>query len=294
MPKPLSVIGLIAQFHKPEVRETLHRFARELLLRDVELRVEEQLAAEVPQAVSGNLDFVLAADAVITLGGDGTLLAAARKAAPLGTPVLGVDLGSFGFLADQPPSLVLEHLDQLLAGHCELEERMMLQANPVVHQGPSDPTHGVALNDVVLTRKAHRRLIWIRCEVDGCHVATYPADGVIVSTPTGSTAYNLSAGGPIVDPRVECIVLTPICPHTLYTRPVVLEPSSQVYIRTEPRPGSASDDATLVLDGQEIRCVCVGEGALVRRAECKARFLRLGKPSFYDRLREKLNWDTRR
>jgi len=293
MPKPLSAIGLVAQLGKAEVREVLQTFARELARRGVELRADRALAEHVPQARAGDTAFVLTADAVLTLGGDGTLLGVARQSAPFGTPVLGVDLGSFGFLADQPPTTVLAGLDDLLAGRYEIEERMMLAASA---EGEAEGTEGplLALNDAVVTTDARRHLVWLRCDVDGRHVATYACDGVIVATPTGSTAYSLSAGGPIVDPRVECLTIVPICPHTLYSRPVVVDPASEVRVRAERRPGKDEDVLQVVADGQESRRLEPGGSVIIRRAECRTRLIRFGGLGFYDRLRGKLNWDAPR
>lgn len=293
MPEPLPVIGLVAQVGKPQVRQVLQTFARELLRRGVELRVEEVSAAEVPEAECGDRAFVLGAKAVITLGGDGTLLGVAREVAPAGTPVLGIDLGSFGFLADQSPQVVLDHLDDLIEGRYSIEERMMLTATAEEALGSCEGEL-LALNEIVLAKVAHRHLIWVHCEVDGSQMATYAADGVIIATPTGSTAYSLSAGGPIIDPRVDCLSLVAICPHTLYSRPVVIDPSSRVRLWVERRPGKPDEDIAVVADGQGSRRVRIGEGVVVQRARCTARLIRIAEVGFYDRLREKLNWDAPR
>ncbi|MCD6350663.1 MAG: NAD(+)/NADH kinase [Armatimonadetes bacterium] len=294
MAKPVSMVGLVGQIGKAEVRQALPTFAEELTRRGIALRIEEGLVDYVHGAEVGDRDFVLQADAVITLGGDGTLLAVARRAAPFGTPVLGVALGSFGFLADQPPRVVLSRLDDIIAGNYEIEERMMLAAEVGARPADCGESALLALNEAVVTTQARRHMIWLRCEVDGRHLATYAADGVIVATPTGSTAYNLSAGGPIVDPRVECATIVPICPHTLYSRPVVIDPSSEVRIQAQRRPGKAEETVAVTVDGQETREVVPQQSVYVRRADCRARLLRVAGLDFYDRLREKLNWDAPR
>ncbi len=291
MAQALHSIGLVAQLDKPHVAETLASLVEKLLQLGTTLRVEQALAAHVPQAEVGDRDFVLRSDAVITLGGDGTLLAVAREAAPLGTPVLGVDLGSFGFLADQPPEMVLERIDDVVAGRYDVETRMMLRAE-LISEGKTTAKF-LALNDVVVAKEDYRHLVWVHCEVDSHDVATYPADGVIVATPTGSTAYSLSAGGPVVDPRVDCLLIVPICPHTLYSRPVVAAPFSVVKLSVERRPGRA-DEVAVTVDGQQTHLLGEGDCVVVQRADCRARLIRVGERSFFDRLRDKLNWDAPR
>lgn len=292
MPQSLTTIGLVAQLDKPRVSETLHTLAQQLVDKGVKLRVEDDLSSEVPQAAVGDRTFVLEADAVITLGGDGTLLAVARQAAVVGTPVLGVDLGSFGFLADQPPDMVLANIHRLVSGDYVIERRMMLDGRVLDAHGGVTRSF-LALNDVVVAKEVTRHLIWVRCEVDGHHMATYPADGIIVATATGSTAYSLSAGGPIVDPRVDCIVIVPICPHTLYNRPVVVNASSRVELRVQPRPARA-DPVAVAADGQESYPLQPDHTVVIEQADCAASFIRVGERSFFDRLRDKFNWDAPR
>jgi len=231
-----------------------------------------------------------ATDLLIVLGGDGTLLAAARCAAPAGTPLVGVDLGSFGFLAAEEPELLLARLDEVLAGRYAVEERTML----AVAVGDEGAAAGLtALNDVVVARGSSGRLVRMRTTVDGAHLATYPADGLIVATATGSTAYNLSAGGPIVDSRMEAVVLTPICPHTLYSRPLVVPAGVEVGISLETR-GKPVDDVTVTVDGQETLPLGDDQQVTIRRAPCSARLVCLGERRFYDRLRDKLRWGSER
>jgi NAD+ kinase len=163
---------------------------------------------------------------------------------------------------------------------------MMLEA--WVGAPPAQPCRFLALNDVVLARDPARRLVRLRCQVDGQLLAVYPADGIIVATPTGSTAYNLSAGGPLVDPRLDCFVLTAICPHTLYSRPLVIDAASELALQPE-----AADRRSAVLvtaDGQDSLPLPPGEGVVVRRAQCRARLMHLAPRSFFNRLRDKLNW----
>jgi NAD+ kinase len=291
MPEALTDVGLVARTDRAEALPTIEAFARALLDRGVRLRVAAECYECLPLGEPGGLDFVVRAEMVFVLGGDGTLLSVAREAAPLGTPVFGVDLGSFGFLAEERPEQVLQSLDEILAGEYLLDERLMLEAS-ILHGGELVGRH-LALNDIVVAKVTYRHLVLIHCEVDGSPLATYRADGLIIATPTGSTAYNLSAGGPIVDPRVEAMVVTAICPHTLYSRPLLIDVGTVLELWVEPKPGRV-DDLQLTVDGQEGREVGADTRVVIRRAECRARLCHTRRRVFFDRLRDKLNWGAPR
>jgi NAD+ kinase len=291
MPDALRDVGLVARTDREDALPTVEVFARALQGRGVRLRVEQTLHDCVPIGEPGDLDFVVHAALVFVLGGDGTLLAVARQAAPLGALVLGVDLGSFGFLAEEEPDAVLASLDDLLAGNFILDERLMLEAALV--RGDAVLARYLALNDIVVAKVTYRHLVRLHCEVDGSPLATYHADGLIVATPTGSTAYNLSAGGPIVDPRVEAMLITAICPHTLYSRPLVIDAGTVLDLWVEPKPGRA-DDLQLTVDGQETADFGHDTRVVIRRAECRARLIHSRRRGFFDRLRDKLNWGAPR
>jgi NAD+ kinase len=270
------------------VAELACRLHEQLRERGIECLVDEGAQDACPLAAEfGSVAQCAETDLVIVLGGDGTLLAAACEAAPRGTPVLGVNLGSFGFLAGEEPDQLLGDLDRLLAGDFELEHRLMLVVQP-----PS----GVAcwaLNDVVLAKPVYGRMTRIRTSLDGDHIATFPADGLIVATPTGSTAFSLSAGGPIVDARLAAMILTPVCPHTLYSRPVLVPADVEVTMELV-GDGAHPAEATLFVDGAESGTLGEGDRVTVRRAERDALLVQLGRPHFYARLREKLRWGTER
>jgi NAD+ kinase len=231
------------------------------------------------------------ADLVVSLGGDGTLLALARHAGPRGTPLLGLDFGSFGFLASESFEQLLAQLPALLTGDYRTEPRLMVQSE-VIRQGQKLVRY-VGLNEAVIAKSDVRHLVWLNTRVNGELMATYPADGLIISTPTGSTAYALSAGGPIISPAVESFLITPICPHTLYSRPLVLEPSAVIEVeavqRSRPMVG-----ITLTVDGQEAVELKPGDVVVTSRAPFDAHLVRLTQSSFYERLRVKLHWDTER
>ncbi|MDQ7842919.1 MAG: NAD(+)/NADH kinase [Armatimonadota bacterium] len=223
---------------------------------------------------------------LVAFGGDGTILRAARLAAPRGIPILGVNMGGFGFLAELNLDQFGDAVPRLLAGRYEIDERMMLEA--AVERGGT-PQRLLALNDIVVTKSGVARVLRLRISVNGEHLASYPADGVIVATPTGSTAYSLSAGGPILAPRVEALVITPISPHTFNSRSVVVDRRDEVMIEvTAPEP-----EATLTVDGRVGVALAAVRAVVVRRAEQVTRFVRLGGHTFYGILRTKLAWGER-
>ncbi len=230
-------------------------------------------------------DLATRTDMVIAFGGDGTILRAAGLAARAGVPILGVNLGGFGFLAELSTADLPSALPDLVAGRYELDERMMLQAEA----DRIDVDALLALNDIVVTTRGVARVLRLRVLVNGEHLASYPADGVIVATPTGSTAYSLSAGGPILHPKVDAVVITPISPHTFNARSVVVDRNDTVDVElTVP-----SQDATVTVDGR--MGLPMGETwrVRVRRARQTTRFIRLRSSSFYSILRTKLAWGER-
>lgn len=230
-------------------------------------------------------DLATRADMVIALGGDGTILRAAGLAARAGVPILGVNLGGFGFLAELSTADLPSALPDLVAERYELDERMMLQAEA----DHIDSDALLALNDVVVTAQGVARVLRLRVLVNGEHLASYPADGVIVATPTGSTAYSLSAGGPILHPKVDAVVITPISPHTFNARSVVVDRNDTVDVElTVP-----SQDATVTVDGRVGLPMRQTWRVRVRRARQTTRFIRLRSSSFYSILRTKLAWGER-
>jgi NAD+ kinase len=223
---------------------------------------------------------------LVVFGGDGTILRAARLAAGRGVPILGVNMGGFGFLAEVSTTDFADALPSLLAGRYHLDERMMLQADVERHDAAQSL---LALNDMVVTKSGIARVLRLRVSVNGEHLASYPADGVIVATPTGSTAYSLSAGGPILDPRVQALVITPICPHTFNSRAVVVAGDDVVTVEV----ASPDPEATLTVDGRVGVTLTAVRRVIVRRATQRTRFIRLGDTRFYGILRTKLAWGER-
>ena len=232
----------------------------------------EQLAAEV--------------DLIVAVGGDGTMLHAARGAAQHGVPLLGVNRGRLGFLTDVSPELMAETINTILSGNYVAEDRLMLEAEISGGKGTRGPM--LALNDVVLKTANTGHMQDFRTSVDGEYVNTHGGDGLIIATPTGSTAYALSCGGPIIRPDVDALVIVPIAPHTLSDRPLVVRSSSQVTVRVEPRP--ESQRAEVACDGETFGEIGRDETLMIRVAEETVQLLHPRGQSYYDLLRSKLNW----
>jgi NAD+ kinase len=227
-------------------------------------------------------------DCLLTFGGDGTLLRGARLLDGAATPILGINVGRVGFLATASTRNLDWVLDATARRAYTIERRLALVATVEDRAGGSRP-QPIALNDVVVHKGGVARVLRFRVSVDGEEVGAYSADGIIVATPTGSTAYSLSAGGPIVVPAVDAIVVTAICPHTLAVRPLVLPSTAAVLIEPIP-PWSETEEIVLSLDGQIGQTMQPEERLRVRRADRPVLLGRLGPEGFFARMRRKLNW----
>jgi NAD+ kinase len=276
----VGVVGHRGYRGLPEVLRTLTTVAPTL---DFSLQFEEELCDLVPGAellVSPeDLDLLL------TLGGDGTMLRAARFLDGRQTPVLGINLGRLGFLTCCGIDEMETSLRRIAAGDFHSVRRMMLDVRAIDVNG-NQRQQWTALNDAVLHKGGFARVVGLRVSVDGEPIAAYSADGLIIATPTGSTAYSLSAGGPIVFPTVESILLAPISPHTLAIRPVLLPPTSEVIVQTTDSP----DELLVTIDGQVGTTFAPGEALLVRRSNNPVLFVRFPETTFFSRLRRKLAW----
>ena len=282
-------VGLVAKPDAAEAQRVVRQLVEWLAARGLTVVLEKETAALAPSASvtsASKSDLPGQVEALIVLGGDGTLLSMARAVGDLGVPILGVNLGVLGFLTATTLEEMLPALEALLAGGMAVEERMMLAAR-VVRGGQATGDY-IALNDVVITKSAMSRIIDLAVSVDGRHATAYRADGLIISTPTGSTAYNLSAGGPILFPTMDAVVLTPIAPHTLSNRPIVL-------------PGAQRIDVTLRVD-QEVMLTMDGQVGVplrerdvveVQKARARIRLLRFDQKDFFSVLRTKLKWGER-
>jgi NAD+ kinase len=228
-------------------------------------------------------------DLVVVLGGDGTLLAAARAFAHTNIPLLSVNLGSLGFLTEVPLSDLYATLQAWCDGCATVEERSMMRAELYCAGQGKVVRQWDALNDVVVAKGTIARMADFAVEIDQQAVATFRADGVILSTPTGSTAYNLAADGPIVMPSVNCMVVTPICPHLLTIRPIVVPGESSIAVRVTGVP----NETFLTVDGQEAVPMHVDDEVRCRRSEYRVRLLRLKPNGLFNVLRSKLKWGER-
>jgi len=223
---------------------------------------------------------------VIVLGGDGTLLSAARVLARANIPILGVNLGSLGFLTEVPLSELYTTLEAVSENRCSFESRSMLHCD-LVREGKCVATYN-ALNDAVVNKTAIARLVSFDLFVDNNFVSNYKADGVIVATPTGSTAYSLAAGGPILMPSVDAFVISPVCPHSLTHRPLVVRDTAEIRIAVS----NVDEEAFLSIDGQIGMPVTDGDYIVCRKADYRVKILRMRK-TFFDVLRTKLKWGQR-
>jgi len=263
--------------------EVLQRRSRRVLLAPDVAR-----ALEMPDSATSE-EGVGEGQLLIALGGDGTLLAANRAAALHGTPILGVHVGgpaSFGFLTETVPAHACETLDAVLSGHYQVEERLMIQAE--VWRGGRCVERAHCLNDLVI--RAQQRMLKMRVTVRETFIATYAADGIIVATPTGSTAYNLAAGGPLVHPSVQTLLLTPICPHTLNVRSLLVGVDDSIRVSLEP---GARDVVLLTVDGQHGIPLKPGDEILFPRSEQRGRFIPLDGGGFYQKVHTRLRLGER-
>ena len=282
-----KTIGLFGKYGASEVETVLSsvkflltEFGAKVLLGDTtaaEIRGERILNAEQFH----ELDFA------VIVGGDGTLLHAARSLAPYAVPIVGVNMGRLGFLTDIPSSDIALGMQAIKDGAYRIEERAML--NTCVINSDQSRQEFVSLNDAVISKGDTGRLIELRIEVDSVFVSKTRSDGLIISTPTGSTAYALSAGGPIIEPTLPVVVVVPICPHTLSNRPIILNQSSTIRISDIQL---TENHATLAIDGIIVKTLDGSEALEISRAEHALKLIRIDKHNYFETLRDKLGWSS--
>lgn len=285
MNPPVRRIGLILKRKDPRIPALVREVVPWLQSLGVEVFLDEDSALPdpVPCAILPASRFASSVDVVAVFGGDGTFLHAARMVAPDGIPILGVNLGSLGFLVEVKLEEMRPALHNLILGNYQLEERMLLQVD-VIH-GDRTLARYQALNDAVINKGAIARIIDLEVTVNSELVTITRADGLIVSTPTGSTAYSLSAGGPILYPTLGALIITPICPHTLTNRPVVVPDRAQVGICL-----LRGKDVMLTVDGQVGMTLGPGDRLAVKKAESCVRLVQPAGAAFFALLREKMKW----
>ncbi len=281
----MKKIGIIAK-NIPEAVKAAKKLREWLASRGKKVFIDRETAAVLKTQGYDRTAIPALVDMLIVLGGDGTLLSAARHVADAHTdvPIFGVNLGTMGFMAEVSLDELYDNLEKAIAGRLETEERMMLSAS-VIRAGRRVARYRV-LNDAVINKGALARMMELKISVNDSHLTTFRADGLIVATPTGSTAYSLSAGGPIVHPTLHCFVVTPICPHTLSNRPIALPDTVVVAVCLT----SLSEDVSLTLDGQIGFPLIPNDVVEIKRSRYKMKLIKHPVKSYYEILRTKLKW----
>lgn len=284
-------IGVIVKPHQPDALETLCKLTEWLNERGITIVGPPAIERESIEHQTGcaveviNEDALAqAVDLMLVLGGDGTMIATARMIAGAQVPVIGVNYGGLGYLAEFPLEELFPALDAILAGEYRVQQRLMLTVE--LWRGDHLVTSNRVLNDVVVNKSALARIIEIEAYLDDQFVNLFRADGLIVATPTGSTAYNLSAGGPIIYPSMHAVVLTPICPFTLSNRPIVVPDDSVISVRLM----TEKEEVALTLDGQVGFPLVAGDRAVIRKSETAFNLVQPPTRNYFDVLRNKLKW----
>lgn len=276
--------GVIANLKRPGAGDVISRLLRWIEKSEVFCYFCEELR----DAASGNIEIIQRelipekSDIILSMGGDGTLLSTARLVGSRGIPILGINIGSLGFLTEQTPESLERNLDRVVAGDYAIQERMVL-ATTVLNEVNSETLY--ALNDVVVGRK-DIRMVHLALYSNGDYICSYAADGLIISTPTGSTAYSLAVGGPILNPEMDALIASPIAPHTLTSRPLVFSADEELTLEVE----SKTDEAHLTLDGQSSISLKNSDKVSIRKGGYYVRLVRFKENSFYKVLRSKLQW----
>jgi NAD+ kinase len=284
--------ALVTRFADARVAESAGLLAQHLAARGIApLALEDEVDRFDGAVVSGVSEAELAAraDLVVAIGGDGTLLFAAGLVAERGTPLLGINRGRLGFLTDVLPDDMLVSVDAAIAGECEVDERCLLAAELRSVSGLAGP-RGIALNDVVMQKWQSGHLLDFETTINGRYVNTHGGDGLVVASATGSTAYALSCGGPIVEPQLDAIVVAPICPHTLSDRPIVVSAKSVVEVRLVDRPDTRAE---VTCDGRALGAMDPGEALVISPSAHKITLLHPRGYDYFRLLRSKLHWGRR-
>lgn len=279
----MKKIGIFAKKGEPRAAHDVKEFIRLLKGRKCKYFLEDDIASALKIRGVAREEIPSLSDIIIVFGGDGTLLSVARLVGDRGVPIIGVNLGGLGFITELSRDEVKDNIHMIFSDECCCEERIMLLAT--VYRSKKKIVSHNALNDVVLNKSALSRMVDVDININGQNVTTFRVDGLIVSTPTGSTAHSLSAGGPILYPTLETFIMAPICPHTLTSRPIVLPDTFEIeaVIKT-------GEDVYLTLDGQEGYPLKVRDRVRIQKADYKARFLVLHDRDYFKILRTKLKW----
>ena len=283
----ISSVGLFGRYKDPDVSTTLDALRKHLENRDISVYIGDTTADNISgtRIEDSGLSVAETIDLAVVVGGDGTMLHVARSLASYALPMIGINLGRLGFLTDLSADRMHEGLDELLRGEFTVEERIMLQVQ--ISNGRDNLNESIALNDVTLSKGNTGRMIEFETHVNSEPVGRTRGDGVIISSPTGSTAYALSAGGPILHPLLPAIVFAPICPHTLGHRPMVLDDSSIIELEILDLAGA---DGNVFIDGLKQLAVSGNEIIRISRAETVTRMVRINSHNHFTALRSKLGW----
>lgn len=278
-------IGILVKPKFPEVKATLQNIVAWLRARSINVLLDTTCATLLGES-GGIQKTQLAgkADVLLVLGGDGTMLNAARLAGERSIPILGVNMGGLGFLTEVRLENLYPSLERVFANDFVLDERLMLKTH--IHRHGETVAQGGVLNDVVISKGTLARMIELKIAIQGEFVTNLRGDGLIVSTPTGSTAYSLSAGGPIIDPAVQALILTPICPHTLTHRPLIVPAQAELEVTLT----SKDDGAMATMDGQVGVSISQGDTIEIKMSDHRTRLIRFPETRYYEVLREKLKW----
>ena len=278
-------VGILTKPRFPEIERTLRDVVGWLRARSIDVVLDTTSASFLgEQGGYQKTQLASRADVLLVLGGDGTMLNAARLAGERSIPILGVNMGGLGFLTEVRLENLYPSLERVFANDFVLDERLMLRTH--IHRHGEMVAQGVVLNDVVISKGTLARMIELKIAIQGRFVTNLRGDGLIVSSPTGSTAYSLSAGGPIIDPAVQSLILTPVCPHTLTHRPLIVPGNAEVDVTLT----SKDDGAMATLDGQVGVAISQGDTVVIKTSEHRTRLIRFPESNFYDVLREKLKW----
>lgn len=283
----MKKIGIICKTGTPEPSEILQELLPWLRQKGCETYLDIETASGLNVEGYHRSDIPSLSDMIVVLGGDGTMLTVCRLVGDKGVPILGVNIGGLGFLTEVHREELYDILDRVFSEGCPVEERIMLTAH--VYRNNDCVAEYVVMNDVVVNKGALARIMDIETYINHVYVTTFKADGTIVSTPTGSTAYALSAGGPILYPTLNCIVLAPICPHTLTNRPIVLPDDVLIELILRSR----TEDVFLTLDGQVVFPLKVGDTIKVEKSPFKTRLMTPCGKDYFQILRTKLKWGER-
>lgn len=278
-------IGILTKPKFPEIKTTVQAVVSWLRARNIDVLLDTTSTSLLgEQGGFQKTQLAGKADVLLVLGGDGTMLNAARLAGERGIPILGVNMGGLGFLTEVILDNLYPSLERVFANDFVLDERLMLKTH--VHRHGETVARGVVLNDVVISKGTLARMIELKIALQGQFVTNLRGDGLIISSPTGSTAYSLSAGGPIINPAVQALILTPVCPHTLTHRPLIIPSHAEIEVVLT----SKDDGAMATLDGQVGVALTQGDTVEIKASEHMTRLIRFPDTSYYEVLREKLKW----